>query len=286
MESTMKLHHRFWLAVVVGATAALSAHTASADITGFSGFAPINTEGAAATDTALGYKSGGSSFVLTTATNNEGISGYSPTPQGILGFTASFNYQSAPGTVNGTQTIAADGITLVFQNPTDGATNSLGASGNDLGYSGGNFFGATAALEFDVFGGYYNYQGATGFRTNGGLITDGNGENVYAGGTGVNFSLGHVMNIILSYDGATLTQTTTDTVSGATQTFTYAEDLQGILGSSTALVGFTGATGGYNAAQTISNFTFTTVPEPGTWAMVLGGAGLLGLTLRRRARQA
>ena len=292
----MKLHHhRVWLAALVGAAAWLPNHSAVANITGFSGFAADNTRNSPTFPT-TGYSADGTSFIVTDANPNEATSGYNPTPQGIAGFMASFNYQSVPGTTTANGTIAADGITLVFQNPTTGSTTALGGGGGSLGYGAGDngsgtavpaIPGATAALEFDVFGGAYSYAGGTGFQTNGGLVSSGgtgaNAENKYAG-TGIDFSKGNPIRIALTYNGATLTQVTTDTITNATVTFSYAANLQFILGSTTALVGFSGATGGYNATQTISNFTFTTVPEPGTWVTVLGGAGLLGLTIRRRAR--
>jgi hypothetical protein len=44
---------------------------------------------------------------------------------------------------------------------------------------------------------------------------------------------------------------------------------------------------GQGMDATFDNFTVTSVPEPGTWAMLLGGLGLIGMAARRRAtRQA
>jgi hypothetical protein len=46
-----------------------------------------------------------------------------------------------------------------------------------------------------------------------------------------------------------------------------------------------GLPGGSNTAvYTLGSVTVPAVPEPATWAMMLGGFGLLGATMRRRAR--
>jgi PEP-CTERM motif len=37
-----------------------------------------------------------------------------------------------------------------------------------------------------------------------------------------------------------------------------------------------------NSVSYTGNFTFLAVPEPATWAMMIGGLGLLGLAVRRR----
>ena len=46
-----------------------------------------------------------------------------------------------------------------------------------------------------------------------------------------------------------------------------------------------GVPGGSNTAvYTLGSATVPAVPEPATWAMMVGGFGLLGATMRRRAR--
>jgi hypothetical protein len=53
----------------ISASAVLPAH---GTINGFSGFAGVNTEGAAAGDANVGYTNGGSSFVVTDGQNRRG----------------------------------------------------------------------------------------------------------------------------------------------------------------------------------------------------------------------
>jgi hypothetical protein len=77
---------------------------------------------------------------------------------------------------------------------------------------------------------------------------------------GVNIDSGHPINVSLSYkesDGA-LTESMTDSVTNQTFTRVWRSvSIQGQVGSTTALVGLTGATGGVNASQSVTNFQFT-----------------------------
>ena len=62
----------------------------------------------------------------------------------------------------------------------------------------------------------------------------------------------------LGYDGATLTEMITDTVSNATFTTSYDINIPGIVGSDVGYVGFTGGTGGLSAVQDILSWTLQT----------------------------
>ena len=80
---------------------------------------------------------------------------------------------------------------------------------------------------------------------------------------GVDLSSGDPIQVSITYNGTqhTLTETLTDpTSSNAPNTFTYTFygiDYNAILGGTSAFVGFTGGTGGLNANQQVSNFSFT-----------------------------
>ena len=73
---------------------------------------------------------------------------------------------------------------------------------------------------------------------------------------------------MLSYNDSSqmLTETLTDLVTGATYSTSYTENLQSILGSNTAYVGFSAGNGGGQSTQIVSNFTLAdptlAVPSP------------------------
>jgi hypothetical protein len=102
-------------------------------------------------------------------------------------------------------------------------------------------------------------------------------------GSSPDLASGDPILVSLSYNGSTLTETLTDQTTSQTFHTSYAVDLAGVLGS-TALVGFTGSTGGGSSVQTITNFTYapTSVPEPGSF--VLLGIGLVAVTTYQRWR--
>ena len=117
--------------------------------------------------------------------------------------------------------------------------------GSGLGYAG---ISASAAIEFNIYSGNNHTQG-TNFATNGSI---GN----YNSTGDVAFWFGHEIYVDLSYDGSVLTDTLTDLANGATYSASYATDLQQIVGSDIAYVGFSGASGLATATQTVSDFVF------------------------------
>ncbi len=79
----------------------------------------------------------------------------------------------------------------------------------------------------------------------------------------VNLDSNDPIAVLLSYNGTTnvLTETLKDTVTSATFSTSYTSDLASVLGASTAWVGFTGGTGAGSSTQTVSNFTFGSIPS-------------------------
>ena len=61
----------------------------------------------------------------------------------------------------------------------------------------------------------------------------------------------------MTYDGVTLTMTIRDTVTQAQTTQSFAVDIPGMVGGTTAYVGFGGGTGGLSATQEILSWTYT-----------------------------
>ena len=180
---------------------------------------------------------GGASLTLTDGGLDEAGSWFNNTVS-LARFTASFDYQA-----NGD----GDGIAFILQNDPSGTgaleQDSAHNGGSGLGYSG---ISPSAAVEFNIYNGHT--QG-TNFATNG---ATGN----YNSTSDVAFWNGDEIHVDLSYDGSVLTETLTDLANGATFTASYSVDLQQIVGTSTAYVGFSGASGGATATQTVSNFFF------------------------------
>src|SRR5205823_5085701 len=114
---------------------------------------------------------------------------------------------------------------------------------------------------------------STGLGTNGAFT----GPNFdLGGGTGIDFNAGaqasprHTFRATLSYSGTTLTETITDLTTSATVTETYTNvNIPGLVGGSTASVGFTGGTGGLNAQQDVQTWTYT----PGAGSGINHSAG-------------
>jgi fibronectin-binding autotransporter adhesin len=189
-------------------------------------------------------------LTLTDGGGDQGRMAFFTAPQTVVnasGFNASFVY--TPG---GNK--AADGVAFVVQNDARGANISNG-SGGSLGYTGTNNSGA---VELNIFPGASGGVG-TAFGTSANSIP---GNSSVAP---VVLDSGHPIKVDLSYQGTTLTEVLTDTNTNDTSTTTFTGvDFQTLLGGSLGYVGFTGATGGQNAVQTISNFSFETL-APTAW---------------------
>ncbi len=203
-------------------------------------------------------------LTLTDSANNEARSAWFnqtvPVVSGSTGFTAFFTYTPSAGS-----NPRADGMTFVLQNDPN-TVKALGAGGGGLGYSTNDQPTGTAAMspsvayEVNIYSGH---QIGTNFVDS---TTVPATLNFNPTGT-VNMNSGDPINVVLSYNASThiLTETDTDATTSATFTTSYTKDIVSILGSSTAYIGFTGATGGSNATQTISNFQYG-FGTPGVYA--------------------
>lgn len=189
----------------------------------------------------------GDVLTLTTPANSEASSYWFTTPQNVTNFVASFTYTDVSGG-------GADGIVFGLQNM---GTNALGGGGGALGF-GGITTGAGDA--FNIYGG--NSGSGTQYNTS------------FTGGPAltpttptVDITSKNPINVTLSYRQAdnAMVETLHDTVTNATLTKVYRNiDISAAVGGNTALIGFTGGTGGVNAQQTITNFNFTTGAAPAT----------------------
>ena len=186
----------------------------------------------------------------------------------IDGFSTSFTFSL---TNTGFDPLA-DGISFIIQNDPNG-TAALGGGGAGIGADG---ISNSAGVAFQS----WDNNHAT-------IFTNGN----VSGGLPLgNFDLGQqddVVNVTVDYAARRLSFTATNLSTGQIVSQSRYLNLE-TLGSE-AYIGFTGATGLSHSLQEISNWEFsvqdgagTAVPEPGAWALMIGGFGLAGATLRRR----
>jgi hypothetical protein len=176
---------------------------------------------------------------------------------GIATFTNTFTFQIRPGS-----NPMADGLTFTIQGV---APTALGPAGGGLGY-GPDSPGPTrgirnsVAVKFDFFNNAGEGSNSTG------LFTDGHSPTVPQSastdvlvdldGSGIDLKSTHPFLVEMAYDGATLSVTITDTVTGASATQHYPVNIASWLGGNVAYVGFTGGTGGLTAVQDIVTWRF------------------------------
>jgi hypothetical protein len=216
-----------WAAAALAVVGLGGASWARADLSGFSNF---TLNGGATSD--------GTTLTLTDGAGSEARSAFNSAIQNVTSFTVTYTYTDVGGG-------GADGAAFVLQNDPRGVT-ALGDSGGAIGYAGTatTKIVNSAADAFNIF----NVSGS-GYSINGNKET---GSTVP-----VDVRSGNPIEVTLRYgNGPTLTETLHDTVTGATSFKAYAANIPAAVGGSTALVGFTGGTGGVASTQTVSNFTF------------------------------
>ncbi len=273
-------------ALLIGALAVSAARSAQAVIPGFGTGSNFTLSGYSQdpngniTDHNPPTISGGV-LTLTTASQGEARAAFFNTAQPIGSFVATFTYQNDQASEPPLG--AADGFAFVIQNDPRGLT-AIGGGGAGLGYglqnnnqppSGPPLVPITSSAADEFY--LRNGTGATQFDTNG-AANFGTADPTNP----VDLADGDPILVTLTYNGTQLTETLTDTVTAATFTKSYAANIPAAVGGSTALVGFTGGTGGGYSNQFISNFTFGAAPEPASLGLLgLGAAALIGR--RRRA---
>lgn len=244
--------------VLAALALAASVQTASfaVVINGFSGFAPVNktVSGNPSLDPTIGYSADGSTFNITNFNNSESTTGFYASPVDISSFTASFTYTPIPGT-NGSNKLSATGIGFNILNAATGsATNSQPTNSDGYGVAG---VATSTSVLFNNYGGFLNYGGSTQIQTGGSVPNPGT-SSLYRGLTNLNLSSGDPLSVAVTYSGGTIRESVTDTVTGKVFKTAYiGVNLPANVGASTAFVGFSGTTGGYNSTNSVSNFTFT-----------------------------
>lgn len=188
----------------------------------------------------------GSNLQLTDGSSNEASSAYYKTAVSVTRFSSTFTFQLTSA--------VADGFTFVLQN--SGLT-AVGSSGSGLGYA---TITPSVALKFDIFSNNGEGNDSTGVFTNGAAPT--NTGSIDMTNSGVILRSGDTMLVSLSYDGTTLQETITDTITHASFSHAYTVNIPGILGVNNAFAGFTGGTETSTSIQSIQSWSYTPLPNP------------------------
>jgi hypothetical protein len=192
-------------------------------------------------------------LLLTDGNNSEAASLFYNTPQYIGGFAAFFTYQEADGSAP-----LADGATFCVQNSSAGAS-AIGSAGGDLGFTG---IGNSAAFELNIYTGANGGRGIQ-FGTNGMTADSPDSTGPYIPTAPVNLGSGHPINVQVYFNQGTYYVHLVDASTEDSFLTTHnLGDMRNAIGADSAYVGFTGATGGLNAIQTISNFRFSYTTPP------------------------
>jgi hypothetical protein len=189
---------------------------------------------------------------LTDGNGSEACSSFFSYPVYVGGFLATFTYQAGGNR-------AADGAAFVVQNDSRGSA-ALGSAGGGLGYAGTNSSSGlgggitnSAAVEFNL----YTTRGVGyAFQTNG-------AAGIYSSASPVDLASGNPIDVTLLYADGVLSMTLTDAVAQASFTASANLDIPTAVGTNVAYVGFTAGSGSLTAVQTISNFTFVSLPTLG-----------------------
>ena len=184
----------------------------------------------------------GSALQLTEASAFEAGSAFDVTPVDVSQFHTRFRYLAVGDGSGATFTLQAAG------------PGALGDGGDALGY--GGFYGPGITKSFAVA--LNISKASTGIFSGGQLPT----SPLYSIGGGIDPALGHVIDVDLSYDGKTLTETFLDETELTTSSQTYAIDIPGAIGAGMAYAGFTGGTAAQRAVQQILGWTYLETRPP------------------------
>ncbi len=218
-------------------------------------------------------------LTLTDGAGSEARSFFCDKPQYIGAFQASFTYQAGGDK-------GADGASFCIQNDPRGPL-ALGGGGGSLGVGTANPITPSVELELNLYTGNSQNLGYT-VLSNGLVGSSGNNGNYRAPGN-IRINSGDPINVTVKYANEILAVTFTDAVSNISyNTNIILGDLTQILGSSNACIGFTGADGGSTSIQTISHFSFVSLPpvaiqSHGTNASVSWPGGAPGYLLQENS---
>jgi len=186
----------------------------------------------------------GSRLRLTDGGANEAGTVFTKKAQNIQRFETQFSFQLTNPN--------AEGIVFCIQG---GGPTALGPFGGALGYPP---LANSLAVKFDLFSESGEGVNSTGLYTNGAVPT--NIGSVDLTNTGIDLHSGDTFAVALVYNGLTLTEIITDTVTNASFVQTYTVNIPSVLGSATGYVGFGGGTGTQTATQDVLTWSYVVLP--------------------------
>jgi hypothetical protein len=155
----------------------------------------------------------------------------------------------------------ADGFTMTLQAV---GPQAIGGTGGGLGFGPDPVFATdpvrgarienSVAIKFDLWSNDGEGTNSTGLYLNGVSPTSAGSIDMTA--SGIDLHSGNELEITLEHDGEELTQTVRDLVTGNVFSHTYTINVADAIGSTTAYVGFTGATGQASVDITVGEFRF------------------------------